>query len=109
MKLELDIRDPSWDENLSKLGSERQLAVAVIARAFGDLYLDVSGIPKGHGKCTDLSVFENKRIRNATILFLTSNADREEWYDSRLYWALAAGYCPDKCLSGKMLNRLSLL
>lgn len=94
-KLEFDICDPSWDDNLSKLDSERQLAVAVIARAFDDLYLDVSGVPTSEPR-KDKSVYENKRLRNAAILFLASNTDREEWYESRVEWAGMAGYCPDK-------------
>jgi len=82
----------------SIVDAERQLAIAVIAITFTDLRLKVRARTpeeKGKDKISD-EVHVNRLIRNQAILFLTSGPDRAEWYYSRLYWAMAAGYCPDK-------------
>ena len=84
----LDRRDPCWAETPSIVDAERRLAVAVIARAFADLHLQDGTFYK--------DVFNNRRNRNAAILFLTSGPERHEWYNVRRHWATAAGYCQNK-------------
>ena len=96
----LDRRDPCWAETPSIVDAERRLAVAVLYHAFLDLRLPVRDATEAdRGKKISVKVYDNKRLRNNAILFLTSGPDRAEWYASRRFWATIAGYCPDKIMT----------